>query len=99
MVAALPSNLAKGDVASLIVYVRKTHFERGATMPEIRLGREPLSLTWASWRRSTKEHHFISGRVALGGTEPRVQIQLEGQRLRARDFRVELCRWQLEDQS
>ena len=96
MVATLPSNLAKGEVASLIVYVRKTHFERGATMPGIRLGREPLSLTWVSWRRRTNEHHFISSRAALGGTDPRVQIQLEGQRLRPKDFRVEICRWKLD---
>jgi hypothetical protein len=83
----------------LIVYVRNAHFKRGATLPEFRLGGKTLDLTWAAWWRSTKQHHFISNRVVLGRSKPRVVVLLQGQRLRAKDFKIVLCRWRLDDQS
>ena len=97
--AALPPDFAAGGIGSLIVYVRDAHFKRGATLPEFRLGGKTLNLTWAGWKRSAKQHHFISGRFVLGGSTPRVVIRLKGQRLQAKDFRIELCRWRLDDQS
>ena len=97
--APLPE-LASDESISLIVYVRQAHFERGAPLPEVHLGGAvPLSLTWASWRRDAREHHFISRRAVLAESEPRIEIRLEGQRLRPEEFRVELCRWRLNDQS
>ena len=97
--AALPPDFTAGGIGSLIVYVQDAHFKRGATLPKFRLGGKTLNLTWAAWRRSAKQHHFISNRVVLGRSKPRVVVHLEGQRLRARDFRIELCRWRLDDQS
>lgn len=93
--AALRQRLSHGEIDSLVVYVKRSHFERGAKLPEFRLGGELLSLTWVSWRRGSKEHHFISSRVRPDWDEPRVVIEAVGQRLRPKDFRVELCRWTL----
>ncbi len=93
LMAVLPRALSPREIPSLIVYVKQSHFKRGAKLPEIRLGGELVSLTWTSWRRDTKEHHFVSTRVVPNSKEPRVVIEATGRPLRPRDFRVELCRW------
>ena len=92
----LPKSLSPGEIPSLIVYVKQSHFKRGAKLPEIRLGGELVSLTWTSWRRDTKEHHFVSTRVVPDLKEPRVVIEAAGRPLRPRDFRIEICRWKLD---
>jgi 4-amino-4-deoxy-L-arabinose transferase-like glycosyltransferase len=96
LMAVLPRALSPREIPSLIVYVKQSHFKRGAKLPEIRLGGELVSLTWTSWRRDTKEHHFVSTRVVPDVKEPRVVIEAAGRPLRPRDFRVELCRWKLD---
>ena len=90
--------LPREEIGSLIVYVKQAHFDRTTVLPEVSLGGELLDLTWASWRRDSKEHHFISSRIGPDGEELRVVIEAAGQPLRPRDFRVELCRWQLNGQ-
>ena len=92
----LPWSLSPGEIPSLIVYVKQSHFKQGAKLPEIRLGGELVSLTWVSWRRDSGAHRFISSRVKSDWEEPRVVLEGAGQRLRPRDFRIEICRWQLE---
>jgi len=99
LMTVLPRALSPREIPSLIVYVKQSHFKRGAKLPEIRLGGELVSLTWTSWRPDTKEHHFVSTRVVPDEKEPRVVIEAAGRPLRPRDFRIELCRWKLNPQS
>jgi len=96
LMAVLPRALSPREIPSLIVYVKQSHFKRGAKLPEIRLGGELVSLTWTSWRSDTKEHHFVSTRVVPDLKEPRVVIEAAGRPLRPRDFRIETCRWKLD---
>ena len=95
LIALLPQKLSPGEVPSLVLYVKQAHFRRGRDLPAVRLGGELLSLTWVSWRRDSEEHFFISSRIGLDGEETRVVIEAADQRLRPRDFRAELFRWQL----